>query len=139
MKEFANRLLALPFLLYLSVGVIDDVEAKRFGSGKLFEALNSNPYKRSYTRRSANQQAAAAHNQQTKQSLNRRGGLTAMLGGVALGGLLGALLFGGAFESLNLFDFAVCGLIGLALYKLVVARKYAAMQSCGKSVKRGPL
>ena len=50
-----------------------------------------------------------------------------MLGGLALGGLLGALFFGGAFENINFMDVLIFGLIACVLYKIFVSRKRAAM------------
>ncbi len=46
-----------------------------------------------------------------------------MLGGLALGGLLGSLLFGGAFQGLNMMDFLVFGLIAFVLYKIFAAKR----------------
>lgn len=54
--------------------------------------------------------------------MSRRGGLMGMLGGLALGGLLGSLLFGGAFENINLFDLLVFGGLAFLLYRLFAAR-----------------
>ena len=45
-----------------------------------------------------------------------------MLGGLAIGGLLGALLFGGAFENLNFMDILLFGGIAFVLYRLLRAR-----------------
>ena len=88
------------------------VEAKRFGGGSSFGSKKSysSPFKRSTTqKKSFPQQKASATNQQRKQQLSKRGGLMGMLGGLALGGLLGALFFGGAFENFNFFDFLIIG------------------------------
>lgn len=49
-----------------------------------------------------------------------------MLGGLAIGGLLGALLFGGAFEHINLLDLLIFGLIAFMLFKLLAARRRTA-------------
>ncbi|MCU7958180.1 MAG: 39S ribosomal protein L45 [gamma proteobacterium symbiont of Bathyaustriella thionipta] len=87
-------------------------EAKRFGGGASFGGKKSysSPFKqRSTQHKSFSQQKAAASNQQRKQQLASRGGLMGMLGGLALGGLLGALFFGGAFENFNFFDFIIIG------------------------------
>ncbi len=54
-----------------------------------------------------------------------------MLGGLALGGLLGALFFGGAFENLNFLDIAIFALIGFLLYRLFAARARRAMSHAG--------
>jgi predicted lipid-binding transport protein (Tim44 family) len=77
---------------------------------------------------SAKQQQASQQNQAAKQGLAQRGGLMGMLGGLAIGGLLGALLFGGAFENLNLMDFLIFGGIAFMLYKLLSARSRATPQ-----------
>ncbi|RMG90618.1 MAG: Tim44 domain-containing protein, partial [Zetaproteobacteria bacterium] len=55
-----------------------------------------------------------------------RGGMLGALGGLAMGGLLGALLFGGAFEGINLFDVLVIG--GLAAMLILLLRRHAATQ-----------
>ncbi len=114
--------------LFLTIGSIGDAEAKRFGGGKSFggRSAYSNPYRRSITpRKSLNQKRAAAQNQGLRDKFSRRGGLMGMLGGLALGGLLGSLLFGGAFQGLNMMDFLVFGLIAFVLYKIFAARKRA--------------
>ena len=46
-----------------------------------------------------------------------------MLGGLLLGGLLGSLFMGGAFEGLNFMDILIFGGIAYMLYKLFAARK----------------
>lgn len=100
-------------------------EAKRFGGGSSFG--KSSPFKKSSSQnKSFSQKKAAATNQQKKQQFSKRGGLMGMLGGLALGGLLGALLFGGAFEGFNFFDFIMIGGIILAIFWFL-KRKRAAM------------
>lgn len=51
-----------------------------------------------------------------------------MLGGLALGGLLGAMLFGGGFEHINLFDTLVLGLVAYLLYRWFAARRGATWE-----------
>ena len=51
-----------------------------------------------------------------------------MLGGLALGGLLGAMFFGGAFAGLNFMDILVFGGIAYLLYKLFSAKSGATRQ-----------
>ncbi len=58
-----------------------------------------------------------------RDSFRNRGGLMGMLGGLALGGLLGAMLFGGGFEHINLFDIVVLGLATYLLYWFFAARR----------------
>ena len=51
-----------------------------------------------------------------------------MLGGLAIGGLLGALLFGGAFQNLNFMDLLIFGGIAFMLYKVLGARAKTTLQ-----------
>jgi predicted lipid-binding transport protein (Tim44 family) len=117
------------FLITLAIVTVaatsPDAYAKRFGGGRSFgsKPSYSSPFRRSAPQRqSLSQQQAAAQNQGLRNSMSRRGGLMGMLGGLALGGLLGSLLFGGAFENLNLFDLLVFGGIAFLLYRLFAAR-----------------
>jgi predicted lipid-binding transport protein (Tim44 family) len=119
--------------LSLSLGSISDAEAKRFGGGSSFGGKSSfsQPYKRSVAppaARSASQQQAAQQNQAARQGMASRGGLMGMLGGLALGGLLGAMFFGGAFENINFMDILVLGGIAFLLYKLFAAKAGAAQR-----------
>jgi predicted lipid-binding transport protein (Tim44 family) len=127
MKNITAFLFTLVMTLGLSLSVVSDVEAKRFGSGGSFGSKRSysTPYKRSTTTtpsRSASQQQAYQKNQAARNNLSRRGGLMGLLGGLALGGLLGALFFGGAFEGFNFMDLLVFGGIAFLLYKLFAAK-----------------
>jgi predicted lipid-binding transport protein (Tim44 family) len=126
MKQPTVLLVTLLAGVLLAVGSIDDAQAKRFGGGKSFggRSAYSSPYRRSLTpKRSLSQQQASAKNQRLRDQFSRRGGLMGMLGGLALGGLLGSLLFGGAFEGLNLLDLLVFGLVAFVLYKIFAGRK----------------
>jgi len=120
--------------LSLSLGSISDAEAKRFGGGSSFGGKSSfsQPYKRSAApspARSASQQQATQQNQAARQGMASRGGLMGMLGGLALGGLLGAMFFGGAFENINFMDILVLGGIAFLLYKLFAARAGGAQRA----------
>lgn len=118
--------------LSLSLGSISDAEAKRFGGGGSFGGKSSfsQPYKRSVAppARSASQQQATQQNQAARQGMAGRGGLMGMLGGLALGGLLGAMFFGGAFENINFMDILVFGGIAFLLFKLFAARAGGAQR-----------
>jgi predicted lipid-binding transport protein (Tim44 family) len=110
--------------------------AKRMGGGKSFggRPSYSESYKspgRSLNNSSAQQPSgyrspAAQHNQAARDTLARRGGLMGMLGGLALGGLLGAMLFGGAFEHINFLDILIFGAIAFMLFKWMAARRPGA-------------
>lgn len=119
--------------LTLVLGGIPDAEAKRFGSSRSFGGKSSfgSPYRKSTTSkatRSASQQKAYNQNQTARQGMSRRGGLMGMLGGLALGGLLGSMFFGGAFENFNFMDILVFGGIAFLLYKLFAAKGGARQQ-----------
>jgi len=118
--------------LSLSLGGMSDADAKRFGGGSSFGGRSSYsaPYKRSAIppSRSVSQQQASAQNQAARQGMANRGGLMGMLGGLALGGLLGSLFFGGAFENFNFMDILVFGGIAFLLYKLFAAKAGAAQR-----------
>ncbi|MGR9043780.1 MAG: Tim44 domain-containing protein [Gammaproteobacteria bacterium] len=126
MSKYTGIIATLFIGLSLSLGGISDAQAKRFGGGSSFGGKSSfsSPYKRSLASptRSASQQQAYTKNQAAKQSWAQRGGLMGMLGGLALGGLLGAMFFGGAFEGFNFMDLLVFGGIAFLLYKLFAAK-----------------
>jgi predicted lipid-binding transport protein (Tim44 family) len=70
---------------------------------------------------------AAQRNQAARENLGRRGGMMGMLGGLALGGLLGAMFFGGAFEGINFMDILIFAGIAFLLYKLFASRTQSGM------------
>ncbi len=118
--------------LILMLAGIHEAQAKRMGGGKSFGSRPSYsaPYQRStspgatsQTPRSASQQQAAAQNQAARQNWAGRGGLMGMLGGLALGGLLGSLFFGGAFEHLNIMDMLLFAGIAYLLFRLFRAKQ----------------
>ncbi|MGE0482695.1 MAG: Tim44 domain-containing protein [Gammaproteobacteria bacterium] len=122
-SSFLLSLFAVVFLGFATVS--PDAEARRLGGGGSFggKSAFSTPYKRAAApTRTPRQQQAAQQNVAARQGLAQRGGLMGMLGGLAIGGLLGALFFGGAFENLNLLDFLVFGAIAFMLFKLLGAR-----------------
>jgi predicted lipid-binding transport protein (Tim44 family) len=127
MHKLSGLLLTMIVAVTLSFGGISNAEAKRFGGASSFGSKSS--YSKSYNRkssapkqRSASQQKAHEQNQAARQSMSKRGGLMGILGGLALGGLLGSLLFGGAFENFNFMDILIFGGITFVLFKLFAAR-----------------
>lgn len=126
------RILASIFIsLALLMAGVQEAQAKRLGGGGSFggRPSYSAPYKRSTSpapssqpTRSASQQQAAAQNQAARQSWAGRGGLMGMLGGLALGGLLGSLFFGGAFENINFMDILVFAGIAFLLMRLFASK-----------------
>jgi len=119
-----------PFMLLMAAMLMlaanSDVEAKRFGGGRSFggKSFYSSPYKRSQIPRrpSFSQQKAIQRNQATRQSWRSRGGFLGMLAPFLIGGLLGSLFFGGAFENLNLADLLVFGGMAFLAFKLLTRR-----------------
>lgn len=126
MNKFSGLFFTLAIAVTLSFAGISDAEAKRFGGARSFGSKSS--YSKSYsrkatsTKKTASQKRASQQNQTARQSMSRRGGLMGMLGGLALGGLLGSLFFGGAFENFNFIDILLFGGIAYLLFKLFAAK-----------------
>jgi predicted lipid-binding transport protein (Tim44 family) len=130
-SKYFRTAVALGALLALTLSGAAD--AARLGGGRSFgsKPSYSAPYQRqapshpsaTSTPRPATPSPAATHNQAARDALARRGGLTGMLGGLALGGLLGALFFGGAFEGINLLDFLLFGGLAFLAWKLLSSRR----------------
>lgn len=133
MKKLTGIFATIIIGLSLGFGGIQDAEAKRFGGGSSFGGKSAfrMPYKKSIAQpsRSASQQQAFTKNQAAKKSLANRGGLMGMLGGLALGGLLGAMFFGGAFEGFNFMDILMFGGIAYLLYRMFAAKAGANQRS----------
>ncbi|ATX81604.1 putative lipid-binding transport protein, Tim44 family [Mariprofundus ferrinatatus] len=109
--------LGLIAIFGIMISGVDIAEAKRLGMGSSFgKQRMSQPKSNSFSQQKAapTKQPAAAN-----QRGAARTGFMGMLGGLALGGILGAMFFGGAFEGANLFDIVVIGgIIFLVLYFL---------------------
>lgn len=130
---------ALLSFVILMVGSAD-VFAARMGGGKSFGSRPSYnmPFQRSPSPASPGMarpgapaqqpvmSAAQQRNQAMRDSLAQRGGFGRFLGGMALGGLLGALFMGGGFEHINFLDILVFGGIAFLLFKLLAARRQSA-------------
>jgi predicted lipid-binding transport protein (Tim44 family) len=132
MNKYTGIIATLLMGLALTLGGMSDADAKRFGGGSSFGSRPSYsaPYQRSATppTRSANQQQAATPNQAAKPGWAGRSGLMGMLGGLALGGLLGSLFAGGGFQGINFMDMLIFGGIAFLLYKWFSAKKARATQ-----------
>jgi predicted lipid-binding transport protein (Tim44 family) len=145
MNRKTGLLATLFFALALMLASVHEAQAKRMGGGKSFggKPSYSAPYQRSTSpspssqpTRSASQQQAASQNQTARQSWASRGGLMGMLGGLALGGLLGSLFFGGAFENFNFMDILLFAGIAYLLYRLFVAKTARQGQALGNAYGR---
>jgi len=90
------------------LGLVDDADARRFGGGSSFgkhRSVTPPSQSRMFNQRQATPQKSTAAGQRG----SARTGMMGMLGGLALGGMLGAMFFGGAFEGINLFDILIIG------------------------------
>lgn len=129
MKKHTGIIATLLISLSLALGSISDADAKRFGGGSSFGSRSSYsaPYQRSAApaSRPANQQQqqGAQPAQANKPGWAGRGGMMGMLGGLALGGLLGSMLGGHGFSGINFMDILVFGGIAFLLYKLFVRKQ----------------
>jgi predicted lipid-binding transport protein (Tim44 family) len=115
-----KRLFALALLVMfgvMSTG-IEHAEAKRFGGGMSFGKQRTAQSQTSFGQRQATSQKAAANGQRG----SARPGFMGAIAGLALGGLLGALFFGGAFEGINLFDIVILGVIAFFIISLLRRR-----------------
>lgn len=138
-KKTGFLLSALMGLLVLSA-TVSEAYAARMGGGRSFGSRPSYsmPYQRSPSpmnpgmNRPGNpaqqpaMSAAQQRNQAMRNTLAQRGGFGRFLGGLALGGLLGALFMGGGFEGLNFLDMLVFGGVAFLLFKLFAARRQSA-------------
>ncbi|MDQ7003792.1 MAG: Tim44-like domain-containing protein [Ghiorsea sp.] len=103
--------------IFISVtGLSNTVEAKRFGGGTSFgkSSKNQKNFSKPAPQQGANTPNAAP--QQGAASGSRAGGMMGMLGGLAMGGLLGAMFFGGGFEGINFMDILLFGGIAFAIF-----------------------
>lgn len=128
MKTFLAYSSSILIALTLMLGGTSEAYAKRFGGGKSFggKSFYSSPYRRStsnQTNKTAQQQQDQQKNAAVRQQLSRRSGLLGMLGGLAIGGLLGSMLFGGAFESFNLLDILFFGGIAYLFFRIFAANQ----------------
>jgi predicted lipid-binding transport protein (Tim44 family) len=127
MKNYSAFFTTLFITLSLTFAGISNVEAKRFGGARSFggKSSYSSPFRRSTksnSTRSPSQKKAFTQNKASRQAMSHRGGFMGMLGGLAIGGLLGALFFGGAFEGFNFMDILIFGGIAFILFRLFASK-----------------
>ncbi|MFQ5345386.1 MAG: Tim44 domain-containing protein [Mariprofundus sp.] len=109
------------------LGLADDADARRFGGGSSFgkhRSMTPPSQSRAFNKRQATPQKSTAAGQRG----SARTGMMGMLGGLALGGMLGAMFFGGAFEGINLFDILIIGGI-IALAFMFLRKRAPARQA----------
>lgn len=108
-------LLSILTIFTLSAIGIEEADARRFGSGMSFG-------KSRIFKQPAQQRAVPKKTAPNTQRGAARTGMMGMIGGLALGGLLGAMFFGGAFEAINLFDIIIFGILAYILLKMMAGR-----------------
>jgi predicted lipid-binding transport protein (Tim44 family) len=132
MRTFFIFMASIVVSVMATVVIIEHADARRLGGGRSFggKSTFSAPYKRITPSRQTAQPVTPAQqkNAQLRQSFANRGGLMGMLGGLALGGLLGALFFGGAFENINFLDILLFAGIAFLLYKFFAARRRSVVR-----------
>lgn len=118
-------------LVCLCVLLTGPAEAARMGGGKSFGSKPSYnaPYKRSADAAPSNpapqQQQAPATAPNPAPNAPRSSGLMGMLGGLAIGGLLGSMLFGGGFHGVNLMHILLVAGLAFLAFKLLARRQTA--------------
>jgi len=90
--------------IFMLACMAPDADARRFGGGFSFGKQRTHQ-----TTPKRLSQAKAASAAKAGQRGSARTGMMGMLGGLALGGLLGAMFFGGAFEGIRIFDILIIG------------------------------
>ena len=135
---------------------MDLAQAKRFGGGG-----NLGKQRPSYSQRAAPQTPPASPSQQqaSPRPASNASRWLGPLAGLAAGGLLASLLFGDAFQGLQVLDFLLLGAVGLGAYLLfrslrqksappATARRYAGaaasgpnfqVPEIGSGLKQGPM
>ncbi|MDQ6999221.1 MAG: TIM44-like domain-containing protein, partial [Mariprofundus sp.] len=118
--------LAMIAIFGLMISGVDQADAKRFGMGSSFgKQRMSQPKSNSFSKRQATPTKSATA---SGQRGGARTGMMGMIGGLALGGMLGAMFFGGAFEGINFFDILIIGGI-IALLFFFLRKKAPARQA----------
>ena len=98
--------------IFISVtGLSTTADAKRFSMGGSFGKSFSKQksFSKPAPKQGVNKAAPA-------RSGSRAGGMMGILGGLAMGGLLGAMFFGGGFEGINFMDILIFGGIAFAIF-----------------------
>ncbi|MBN4077240.1 Tim44 domain-containing protein [Mariprofundus ferrooxydans] len=117
--------LAMIAIFGLMISGVDEADAKRFGMGSSFGKQRMfQPKSNSFSQKKASPTKSTAAGQRG----SARTGMMGMIGGLALGGMLGAMFFGGAFEGINFFDILIIGGI-IALVFMFLRKKAPARRS----------
>ncbi|MDT8375872.1 MAG: TIM44-like domain-containing protein [Mariprofundaceae bacterium] len=123
--------LSMVAIFTLTMVGVEEADARRFGGGSSFG--KSRMFKQPAQQRTPTQKATPASAQRGSAGT----GMMGMIGGLALGGLLGAMFFGGAFEGINLFDILIFGALLFVLFKLIGRRAASPMAFAGSRQEQG--
>lgn len=139
MKSSLNIALSAIIGFTFIIASVGTAEAKRMGMGKSFGSKSS--HSSPFQRKAAPTAPAAAQPGKTAgaAATPQRSGMMGMLGGLAMGGLLGALFFGGAFENINFMDILIFGLIAFLLYKVFVSGRRRSTMGQQPATNAGPV
>lgn len=126
-----QRILSITLALFIGLSFSIDAEARRFGGGKSFGAA---PKHRQAQQQQRQQKQQPAAQQQNKggQAVAAGGGAARWLGplaGIAAGGLLASMLFGDAFEGLQIMDMLLMAGLAFLVFRLLAARRRPQMQA----------
>jgi len=132
-----QRMFVWFFAFFLVIGTgIEQAEAKRLGGGK-----SSGTYSRSASSPTNNQSTLSQPGKtQTAAGAATKGskmkGLLGPLAGLAVGGMLAAMLFGEGFEGFQIMDFLMIALVLFVIFKLIARKKRQAMAGAGAYQKQ---
>ncbi len=136
MKTFFVAMLT--FFIAGAAMLPDTADARRFGGGKSLGKQYSAPRQAQTPQRPQQAQANNARNAQQGQAGRGRMGWLGPLAGLAAGGLLASLFFGGAFEGFQPMDFILIALLafgGFMLFRML--RRQRAPMPAGAAAGAG--
>lgn len=131
-----QRILSITLALFIGLTFSYDAEARRFGGGKSFGSAPKHQQAKPQQRQ---QQQAQPGQQSGRGNAAATSGAAKWLGplaGIAAGGLLAAMLFGDAFEGLQLMDILLFAGIAFVLFKLLAGRRKPQMQTATGPMQR---
>lgn len=114
MKKF---LTLFTLILTVSLVMVPQADAKRFGGGKSFgKSYKTAPAPKQQAQRTDSIQKQPVAGQKAAGKKGMMGGL---LGGLLAGGLLAALFAGGAFDGIQVMDIIIIAIIAFIAFKLI--------------------
>lgn len=130
MKPFVSAVLTLIIAIAVNVSGISTAEANGQSDSSFKQNFDYNQPLRHNTAESQQLLSPVKQrNAELKQQLSNNGGVSSLVGGLAVGGLFGALLFGGAFEYINIFDVIILTILAIVLCKLAAPKKRQGKQN----------